>query len=104
MTAAPVTDQEIEKLENDIKVLKPLHNQLEIDRTKVVTRRDMQKKELKEMMETVQAIVPEWNGDPDELNNIVRKSYEVAKLQTDNCQAELQTAKSIIDPILKELE
>lgn len=97
---APVTDKDIDQLENDLKALKPAAAQLDTDITRVSTVRDQYKKELKEHLQTVH----DMNEDPDNLEATVRKYYEVARIKTDNAREEIKAANEIIQPILKEIE
>lgn len=101
---APITENDIDKLENDIKVLKPQAAQLDTDITRISTVRDQYKKEMKEMISTVHSILPEWSGKPEDLEATVRKDYEVARIKTDNASEEIKAANEIVQPILKEIE
>jgi predicted nucleic acid-binding Zn-ribbon protein len=102
--SAPITEKDIDQLENDLKVLKPQAAQLDTDITRVSTVRDQYKKEMKEMIQTVHSIIPDWNGNPDDLEAAVRKDYEVARIKTDNAREEIKAANEIMQPILKEIE
>jgi hypothetical protein len=100
----PITEKDIDQLENDLKVLKPTAMKLGNDLTKAITHRDMQKKEMKEMYQTVHSIVPDWSGEPADLEAIIRKDFEVARIKADNAKEEIKAASDIVGPILKELE
>lgn len=101
---APITEKDIEALENDLKVLKPLHSEFETGVTKSVAARDYLKKDLKEQMDTAYKLYPEWSGKPEDLETLIRKEWEVARVKTDTLRADLKSGLEIIQPILKELE
>lgn len=103
-TTAPITEKDIDQLENDIKVLKPAAAKLDTDMTKIITHRDMQKKEMKEMIQTVHTLVPDWSGNPEDLEAVIRKDFEVTRIKTDNAQEEIKASSDIVSSILKELE
>lgn len=99
MTAA-ITDKEIDQLESDWKVLKPRADKLEINMAKISTVRDQWKKELKEHLATCKTL----NVDPENIEDEVRKLYEVARIKKDNVEGDLKAAEEIVAPLLKELE
>lgn len=99
-----ITEKEIEELENDIRVYKPLVAQMETDITRVNTARDMKKKQLKELIDTVYKVYPDWSGKPEDLEAFIRKQKEVARIKMDNVKEEVRAGREILDPILKELE
>ncbi len=103
MTAA-ITEKDIDALENDIKALKPAHAELEAGLTKISTAATYLKKDLKEQMDTAYKLYPDWSGKPEDLEALIRKEWEVARVKTDTLKADLKSGLEIVQPILKELE
>ena len=97
----PITEKDIDALENDLKVLKPAVAELETNITKINATRDHWKKELKEHLQTAKDLGVD---DPDNLPQVIQKLFEVARIKTDNIKEEVKAGNEIVQPILKEME